>query len=75
MISFRWLASLTLMLFVVALIAGVAVLKTCVAPRWAGVAFLLFPPVFACYGVRLGAQKLLPIEVDPACEQSQRNEL
>ncbi len=37
---------MTLMNFVVALIAGIAVLKTRVAPRWAGIAFLLFPPVF-----------------------------
>jgi glutathione S-transferase len=25
----------------------------------------LFPPVFGCYGVRLGQQKLLPIDVEP----------
>ena len=26
---------------------------------------VLFPPIFGCYGVRLGKQKLLPISVDP----------
>jgi len=26
---------------------------------------VLFPPIFNCYGVRLGQQKLLPIDVDP----------
>ena len=26
----------------------------------------LFPPVFGCYGVELGRQKLLPISVEPA---------
>lgn len=37
---------MTAMLFVVAIVAGIAVLKTRVAPIWAGVAFVLFPPVF-----------------------------
>jgi glutathione S-transferase len=27
---------------------------------------VLFPPVFNCYGVQLGVQKLLPIDVEPA---------
>jgi glutathione S-transferase len=27
---------------------------------------MLFPPVFGCYAVRLGQQKLLPISVEPA---------
>lgn len=39
-------ALMTAMVFVVALLAGIAILKTRVAPRWAGVAFILFPPVF-----------------------------
>ena len=26
---------------------------------------VLFPPIFSCYGVLLGQQKLLPIDVDP----------
>lgn len=37
---------MTAMSFVVAIIAGIAVLKTRVASRWFGIAFLLFPPVF-----------------------------
>ena len=39
-------ALMTVMLFVVAFVAGIAVLKTRVVPRWIGLAFLLFPPVF-----------------------------
>jgi hypothetical protein len=27
---------------------------------------VLFPPIFSCYGVRLGQRKLLPIDVEPA---------
>jgi len=33
---------------------------------------VLTPPVFACYGVRLGEQKLLPIDVDPTLARYHR---
>jgi hypothetical protein len=34
------------MVFLVSIVAGIAVLRTRVAPIWTGIAFLLFPPVF-----------------------------
>jgi glutathione S-transferase len=33
---------------------------------------VLFPPIFNCYGVRLGQQKLLPIAVDPVIADDHR---
>jgi glutathione S-transferase len=33
---------------------------------------VLFPPIFNCYGVHLGQQKLLPIAVDPTIAQYHR---
>ena len=34
---------------------------------------VLFPPIFACYGVRLGQQKLLPIQVAPEIAEYHRH--
>jgi len=55
---------MTTMNFVVALVAGIAVLRTRVAPLWAGVALIAFVPTFmAAQGAYVAIEVLYPLAI------------